>query len=100
MTKRKMPVRTKKIALVEDWEGWNFTARTNFPLYVLRDLSSGDFDKMMNALGGIIVEWNFVDERGDALPSPDAESMGLIPMDLAMAMVNAITDDVSSLDPN
>jgi hypothetical protein len=66
-----MPVRTREVELDGEWEGWNFTARTNPPIRVLDQLQSDRFADICGALGQVIRTWNFVDERGDALPGPE-----------------------------
>lgn len=68
--KRMMPVKSRTIELTEDWDGWQFTARTNPSIGVFEKLQSGDFGLICEALGETILDWNFVDESGDSLVSP------------------------------
>lgn len=67
---RKMPVKTRQIELDGDFAGWEFTARTNPSIAVLEKLQSGKFGMICEALGETVLAWNFVDEEGEALPSP------------------------------
>lgn len=125
---RKMPVRSREINLNSDFEGWQFTARTNMPLGVLEDLVSGDYGKIRSALAGVVLGWNFVDENGKELPDPAAirqktykdeageelsyeETQGKredellalmrrLSIDLAIAMARALNRAVWELPPN
>lgn len=70
-TKRRMPVKTQKIQLGGEWDGWEFTARTNPSISVFDKLTSGDFHLICEALGECILGWNFVDEEGEPMLPPD-----------------------------
>lgn len=42
-----------------DFEGWEATARADFPAGMLIDLASGDISRVIAVLGKIIVDHNF-----------------------------------------
>lgn len=110
---RKMPVRTKEIHLNGDWEGWTFTARTNPPMGIISDMSSGDIDLITGSIAKIIIDWNFVDEEGNALPVPKdvfddngevlQTAVGIvrsIPVDLLTVVSQSYSEEVAKLSPN
>lgn len=103
--KRKMPVRTRTIALSGDWEGWEFEARTNPTMGTLGDLSSGQFERIITGLANTVKGWNFVDEDGQPLPNPavikePTEVIRRLPFDLAVAMANALSNEIATLPGN
>jgi len=69
-TKMVMPVRTRQVELDGAWEGWQFEGRVNPPIAILDKLQSDRFHDICEALGSIILDWNFVDEEGQPLDSP------------------------------
>jgi len=98
--KRKMPIKTAEIKLEGDWEGWNFTARTNPTLGTFADAASGDFDRMAAALSAMVTGWDFVDEEGNPLPQPKEEgATSLLPLDLTSTVISSIMDRIAKL-PN
>jgi hypothetical protein len=100
MEQRKLPIKTRDIELTGDYEGWHFTARTNPPMRVLTDLSSGDLNLITEALGGVIVDWNFVDEEGKAMANPSPEAVRELPVDLAMEVARSFSVEVGKLGGN
>lgn len=69
--KRAMPVKTARLDLGGDYEGWWFTARTNPKMSLFGMLMGGTYNGMVTALGELAVgEWNFVDEEGEAMAQP------------------------------
>lgn len=72
---RRMPVRTRRIDLDGEWEGWWYEARMNVPTGTLLLLAGVSEDKIeegisdvLDFLAKITVAWNFVDEDGEDLP--------------------------------
>jgi hypothetical protein len=113
MAQRKMPVRTKEISLNGEWEGWSFTARTNPPMGIISDMSSGEIDLITESIARVITDWNFVDEEGEPLPIPKdirdedglliqkaVEIVRLIPIDLLTVVSQAYSEEVAKLSPN
>lgn len=104
--KRKMPIRTKEIALNGDWAGWTFTGRTNPTMSVLDNLISGNYGRIIEALDQLVIGWNFVDEQGEPLDLAEARKdgtsralMGRLTLDLAMEMTRALSDAITTPDP-
>lgn len=97
-----MPVKSEKIELIGDYDGWEFEARLNPPLKVFGDLSSGEFGRIAPALAKIVIEWNFLDENGNELPKKptlsDIESN--ISLELATEMANKFVEKLTNLVPN
>jgi hypothetical protein len=89
--------RTVEVALGpdSDFPGWWCRAKADFPVRVLEDLQSGALERVIAALGRIIVEHNFPGEDGElaATLSDVDPARGLI------AITAAISDGISSL-PN
>lgn len=95
---RRMPVRTKDIELKDEWAGWRFTAVTTVSLENVEDITSGDIGRIRKALADLIRAWNFVDAEGQPMAAPKDDKaealMGRLPVELAMAMVAAISEAV------
>jgi hypothetical protein len=66
----KMPKRTKVIKLDDDYEGFECTILTSFPMAVFSYFKTGQWDLIQSALKMILVDWNFVDTEGKPLPQP------------------------------
>lgn len=98
--KRKLPVKTAQFDLNGDYEGWNFTARVNPPIGVLRLIVSGEIDKIVSALSQTILDWNFVDERGRALGKPSEETIDLLPVDMLTQMAQMLADGIGNVPKN
>lgn len=100
---RKIPIKTKEIVIDKggesDYANWKFTARTNPPVRILSDITSGDLDRIISGLAGIIISWDFPDEDGNALPSPSVDSIGMLPMDLIGGLAEAYTKELSAVPP-
>jgi len=96
---RKLPIRTQVIELTDEYEGWNFTARTNPPIRAFGDVASGDFDRIVKGLAQIVRAWNFVDEAGDNMLVPSIETIGDLPLDLVTAVANRYVEELSKLPP-
>jgi hypothetical protein len=110
---RKMPVRTKEIHLNDEWEGWSFTARTNPPMGIITEMSSGEVELITQSIAKVIIDWNFVDEEGNSLPIPEnivdddgaiiqkaVDIVKLIPIDLLTVVSQAYSEEVAKLSPN
>jgi len=97
---RKLPVKTKKIELKDEFDGWYFTARMNPPLGVFFDIASGDLQRIMKGITRILIDWNFVDEEGAALPKPTEEVMtNYVTSELLNAIANAWLDEMTKGPP-
>ena len=96
---RKLPVKTQVIELVEEYAGWNFTARINPPIRAFGDVASGDFDRTVKGLAQIIREWNFVDEDGKEMSAPNIDTIGDLTLDLVTAVANRYVEELAKLPP-
>ena len=70
----KAPIRVKRIKLDGDYKGFWFDVRLN-PIMKRLDplLNPGadeSFDSLYSVYAAIVVDWNFTDEEGTALPCP------------------------------
>ena len=100
MTERKIPVRTREIALTEEWDGWKFTARMNPPLGVFFDITSGDLQRIVTGIARVVLAWNFVDENGEKLPPPTFDIIAAnVTSDLLTEMSNAWVEEMSKVPP-
>jgi hypothetical protein len=78
-----------------DFEGWEATARADFPARVLADLQSGSIERIMTALDVIVTEHNFPDAEGEI-----AASMAEVdPYDGLLRIAGDIFDAIGKL-PN
>lgn len=91
----KRPAQRTVTVVIEsgDFEGWEATARADFPARILTDLESGKVARIMAALDVIIVDHNF--------PSADdqlAETMADVdPYDGLLAVADAIFRAIEKL---
>lgn len=100
MTVRKAPINKATVQLTGPWEGWEFTARTNPPIGVLKWFSSGDLELIIKGIARIMLEWNFVDENGEPYPpTPDAMDSNM-DGELLSAVANAYLERLTTLAPN
>lgn len=104
---RKMPIKTRRVTLDGEYEGWWADMRTNAPFGLFLALSelqaAGDegvraFAELANLLPRLIQRWNFVDEAGAPIPC-DAAGMRLIPTDLLMALVGKLGEGTDAPKP-
>jgi len=96
----KMPVKVKKFELNGDYAGFEFSARTNFPIGIAEKMAGGDVGVLIESFTGIITAWNFVDENGDSLGEPkDRDNMSKIPVDMINKMAEMITEAITTV-PN
>lgn len=108
--KRRMPVRTATAVLHgADYEGWEFTFRTNPPLglwgkgaamatsYDESDPSSSSrvVEGMMTLLDAVIMSWNFVDEEGNDLPC-NRDGLDRLPLDLIQRIFERVNEVISN----
>lgn len=93
----KLPIKTAKLSLSGDYEGWECTVRTNPPLRVFRMLQSDLAEDVIAALAVIILDWNFVDEEGNPLPPPDEAGVEALPLDLVDQIGRAYTEEIVTL---
>ena len=93
---RRMPVRTTRIELDGDYEGWWVEMRTNPPLAAFDELNSGDFARMRKTLASLIVDWNFVDEEGEPLLSAREGGVNQCTLDLMTLLVKRYDGELSS----
>lgn len=89
MSKLKPPeIKTRRIELDGEFEGYWFVSQINPPMYVLADMMSGNPDRMIASLNGIVKEWNFVGFDGEPLDLTNG-GVRLLPTDLFQAMAAA-----------
>ena len=96
----KMPVKTAKFKLDGDYAGFEFVARTNFPISYAEDFQAGDVSLLILRFSDIVKSWNFPDENGESLGDPsDVEVMGKVPSDLISLMAELIVNSTMTV-PN
>jgi len=104
---RKLPVRTKTVELDGDYAGWEMTVRLNVPFgdFVenLGKLQSAKTNKLSDILPPmyrllelLISQWNFVDEKGNAIPVTK-EGFAKLPMDLVTIAISKATEVVGQV---
>ena len=74
--KRPAP-RTVTITLSGDYEGWECTARADFPARVLEDFQSASMTRIMAAMDAVIIDHNFPDSTDEIAQSmSDVDPVG------------------------
>jgi hypothetical protein len=87
--------RTVHVVLTGEFEGWEATARADFPAKLLEAFESGRIAPILDALESIIIDHNMPDQNGDI-----AEHLADVdPYAGLLAVSTAIGDAVSQL-PN
>jgi hypothetical protein len=66
--KRPAP-RTVTVTLDGDFEGWEATARVDFPARLLVELESGKLERIIPALDSIIIDHNFPNDQDEIAAS-------------------------------
>lgn len=98
--KRAMPIKTAKVELAGDYEGWTATVHVNPPMFLFEQLLGGALAETRDALSKIVKSWDFVDSQGDALPQPSEGGVGHIGFDLMLLLVRAISEKVTTPEKN
>ena len=94
--KRCMPVRTARIDLEGEFEGWYATVRINPMFETYEQLQSEDLGQVKEALGGLLREpWNFVDEEGEPMSSPDTAAIGKMPLELIAEILKHLNENMA-----
>ena len=78
-----------------DFDGWEATARADFPARLVVELNSGQIERVLGVLEAIIVDHNMPDEH-DAIAEHLAD---VDPYAGLLAVANALGDKLASL-PN
>lgn len=81
------------------YEGWKFTFRKNPPIGILQLITSGQIGDVVQGLGELVIDWNFVDENGKDLGEPDAFGIAKLPVDLLTQMAEEISKNIGQVDP-
>jgi hypothetical protein len=97
MSIRKLPVKTAIVKLTDEFEGWEFTARTNPPIKVFTNVTSGELDRIIRGLSKIILSWNFVNEEGASVADVTEDTIGDLPLDLLTAVANGYVGELNKL---
>lgn len=103
----KIPVKTRTYAIAGEYEGWEFTARTNPPLGLflekLEAIQQADSANPIHVappvyafLEMVVTSWNFRDEAGNALQC-SRDGLKHLPLDLLLAMVDAIKGEALTI---
>ena len=87
----KRPVaRTVSVSLGGEYEGWECTAKADFPARVLERIQSDQMTDIMAALDSIVIEHNFPDENDKVAASmSDVDPIGGV-IEAASAIMDAI----------
>ena len=107
--KRTMPVKTKRIELEGEYEGWWYEIRTNSPVGPLTDafcafeaankenLAEIRLSEVMPPIYKLLEltlhNWNFVDEKGKDLPA-NKDGIRKLPIDLLMPVAEKIQETI------
>lgn len=96
---KKLQIKHETLKLTDDYEGWEFTARVNPPLWVVMDISSGEISRIVPAMAKMITAWNFVDEDGTPIECSE-EGLKQLPIDLMMKLASAFSEKVGNAEKN
>jgi hypothetical protein len=73
-----MPVRTVRVELEGDYSHFSLVMRSNPPLRVFTGIQANqDFATLRDIMHELIIDWDFVDENGSALPVGDLEAVSI-----------------------
>jgi hypothetical protein len=88
----RMPRRTIKIELEDDYEGFWIDMWSNPPLRLFMEMQdTSDFDKLKEVIRKLIVDWNLVDFDGELIPVGEIEDVS---MDLIGQIITRYMNDI------
>jgi hypothetical protein len=101
---RKLPIKTKRIELTGEYEGWWADVRTNPPVGPLLDaitaFESANKEKIgeiipaiYDMLELIVHKWNFVDEKGKDLPF-NRDSLRKLPLEVLVLLAQKSQEEI------
>ena len=104
---RRMPVKSVKVSLEGDYAGWWLDCRINPPfglfvdaLVALQNVDSQNPESQINAMYDLLellmVDWNFVDCEGKALPI-NREGLKSLPIDLLALCCQTVQEAVTQV---
>lgn len=74
----RMPIRRVRLELADDYAGFWVEMRANPPLRVFLDIQAGsDFGVLQSTIGSLILDWNLVDDDGNALPIGQIDALSM-----------------------
>jgi hypothetical protein len=90
-----MPVRTVRVELDGDYEDFSLEMRSNPPVRIFTEMQNNtEFSVLRDRLAELIVDWDFVDDRGEPIPVGDLDA---IPVDMFGQIVSRYLDAINSL---
>lgn len=119
-----MPVKLATVKLRDPWTNWTFTARINFPVGMyatMIDMTgiadteglgkgaspeeqrraveqvAASLEKLRDALGGVIIDWNFVDIHGKPLPNAQDGGLELLDGELLGVMMGDLLKEAATV---
>ena len=90
--KRRLPVKSTRVNLDGDYEGFYAVARLNMPCSFFMALAESASMAERHALWApYILEWNILDDDGADLPV-SAESLAALPLDMFRMLIDKINE--------
>jgi hypothetical protein len=75
---RRMPVRTVRVDLEEDYADFSLTMRSNPPLRTFTEMQTNtEFATLRDVVRSLIIDWDFVDEDGKSIPLGDLDAISI-----------------------
>ena len=92
----KFPIRTARCDLTDDYAGFYVVVRTNPPMRIYEEFSSGDFARVLAGMAALTVESNLTDPEGNPVNLSTLEGWREMPQDLLGAVSQTIQAAVAS----
>lgn len=97
---RKMIIRTARVELDGEYEGWWFEARTSITVDEIEAMmAENDIPSTKARLDNVIIEWNYVDEYGKPLEK-NIRGLGKLTKELLELTLSAYMTKVRGVSPN
>jgi hypothetical protein len=90
-----MPIRTMRVQLEDEYADFSLEMRSNPPLRVFTDMQDNtEFSVLRDRIRELIVDWDFVDDQGEAIPVGDLDA---IPVDLFGQIINVYLKSITTV---
>lgn len=95
--RRVMPVRSAEVTLDGDYAIFRVVMRTNPPMRLLSEFSSGDYDRICTALDAVVTEWDVVDDDGNLAPPLSKGGREVLPLDFPAVLLKSYLAHIQAM---
>ena len=90
-----MPIRTVHVQLEGYYADFSLEMRSNPPVRIFSDMQDdSDFSMLRDRLAQLIIDWDLVDDRGEAIPVGELDA---VPLDMFGMIVSRYLEAINDL---